>query len=82
MDGVRKEDIRDIWDAIRPSGFWRMIHYSEPGCPCEAILKDDGDAAWEELEHVIDVSIEEWRAEKAGWLRFLREAQELFGGDD
>ena len=76
LDGGRKEDVRVIWDAIRPSGFWSMIHYTEPGGPCENMRKDDGDAAWERLEHVVDVTIEEWRAENKEWLQCLKEMEE------
>ena len=66
--------MRVIGDALRPSGFWSMVHYTEPGVSCdEAICKEDGDAGWEKLEHVVDVSIEEWRGEKEERLQFLRE---------
>ena len=50
MDGGWKEDMRDIWDALSPSGSWSMIHYDEPGEPCdELICKEDGEDVWEEL---------------------------------
>jgi len=76
LDGGRKEDVRVIWEAIKPSGFWSMMHYTEPVGACENIRKEDEDAAWERLEHVLDVSIEEWRAENEEWLRHLREVHE------
>ena len=76
MDGGWKEDMRAIWDALIPSGSWTMIHYDEPGEPSdEPICKEDGDAGWEDLEHVVDMSIEEWRAEKEEWLQWLRDMQ-------
>ena len=82
LHGAMKKDVRAIWDAIWPSGFWRFTHNQEPNFPCENICKEEGDPAWGRLEHVLDVSMEGWRAENEEWLRWERERWRGMAGED
>ena len=75
LAGVTKEDLRGIWDALIQDGGFKIGHFAEPGQPRENVKKEDGDAAWERLEHIVDVSEEEWKVENEQWLRQVREEE-------
>ena len=82
LDGVTKEDLRSIWDAMAQDGCFRISYFD--------VKKEDGDGAWERLENLVDMEEAAWKkVNEEERLRVIREEygweeedEEVDEGDD
>lgn len=64
LDGAKKEDLRVLWDALKPDGFLVVGTELVGGIEVEEHLhKQDGDAEWTRLCKIKDLSRDEWITE-------------------
>ena len=65
FNGVKVEDMRVIWQALKRRGCL-IVAANKPGsCGGKELLKQDGEAAWTKLWKILDLSSEEWTG--LGW---------------
>ena len=64
LDGAKKEDLRALWDVLKPDGFLVVGTELVGGIEVEEHLhKEDGDAEWTRLCKIKDLSRDEWITE-------------------
>ena len=72
LEDGSKEDLRVLWEALRPNGCVHVQAREENGILEEPLDKEDGEAAWIRLCQIKDLSVEEWVAQ----------VEEVEGGDE
>ena len=63
LDNGSKEDLRVLWEALRPNGCVHVQAREEWMFPIELLQKEDGEAALIRLCQIKDLNIEEWIAQ-------------------
>ena len=58
--GGKREEIRVVWEALKPDGRLIVGLWDEFGFVGEPIEREEGEAGWTELGQVLDCSSEEW----------------------
>ena len=64
LDEAKKEDIRVMWDAVKPSG-WVCVELDPKKYNHEEVEKTEGEAGWTRLRltQIMEMSKEEWAAQ-------------------
>ena len=65
FNGVKVEDMRVIWEALKRRGSLIVAENYRGSCAGKTLLKQDGEAAWTKLWQILDLSTEEWAG--LGW---------------
>ena len=58
--GGKREEIRVVWEALKPDGRLVVGLWDEFGFVGEPIEREEGEAGWTELGQVLDCSSEGW----------------------
>ena len=61
LDEARKEDIRVVWDALETGRVWVDLDHEKD--EEEEIEKTEGEAGWNRLVQIMEMSKDEWAAQ-------------------
>ena len=60
--GGKREEMRVVWEALKPDGSFIVVDWDLGGCFLPSVLRGEGEASWTRLWQILDHSIEEWAA--------------------
>ena len=62
--GAKKDNMRVVWEALKRKGKLVVARNTPGAVTGEDLLKQDGEAAWTRFCQILDLSNEEWDAQR------------------